>query len=317
VLRLDSVGSTAMGRSSQVALTLMGLTCLNGQAPLESPGYKITSEVKLVLLDVSARDSRGNFVSGLRREDFHVFDNRREQPIRVFSGEDTPVTVGLLIDSSSSMRTKRGAVAKAALALIQASNSQGEMFVVSFGDRVSLELPEGVAFTDDQNLLRNALARRRPEGQTALYDALQVGLEHLRRGGQERKTLVLISDGGDTASRSTAGQILQMAHSSNVTIHVVGIYDQDEKDRNIGFLKRLAKTTGGEAIIEYEVQDLVTACQRIAKDIRSRYTIGYQPPDTAGPETRKIHVVISTAKQAKLSAQTRESYTIPALGEEQ
>src|SRR5579864_3849125 len=103
-----------------------------------------------------------------------------------------------------------------------------------------------------------------------------------------------------------------MAQLSNVTIHVVGIYDQDEKDRNIGFLKRLARITGGEAIIEYEVQDPVVACQRIAKDIRSRYTLGYNPPDTAGPEARKVHLVISTAGQAKLGAQTRESYTIPA-----
>jgi len=294
-------------------LTLAGLiTCLNGQAPPESPGYKITSDVKLVLLDVAARDSRGNFISGLRREDFHVFDSRREQPIRVFSGEDTPVTVGLLVDSSGSMRTKRSEVIKAARALIQASNSQDEMFVVSFGDRVSFELPEGVSFTDDQNLLRAALARSEPEGQTALYDALQAGLEHLRRGMQDRKTLVLISDGGDTASRATAGQIIRMAQSSSVTIHVVGIYDQNQKDRDLGFLKRLARITGGEAIVEYEVQDLAAACRRIAKDIRSRYTIGYRPPETAGAETRKVHITISTVNQAKLSALTRESYTIPS-----
>src|SRR5438067_2406310 len=124
-------------RSSQLGAVIACLAalCLNAQTPPDFRDYRIVSDVKLVLLDVAVRDSGGGFASGLRREDFHVFDTGKEETIRAFSGEDAPVTVGLLIDHSGSMRTKSHEVAKAALTLIRESNRSDEVFVISFGDR--------------------------------------------------------------------------------------------------------------------------------------------------------------------------------------
>jgi VWFA-related protein len=288
---------------------------LDGQTPREFLDYTIVSEVKLVLLDVAVRDSWGAFASGLRREDFHVFDNGKEQPIRVFSGEDTPVTVGLVIDRSGSMRAKRDEVVRAAVTLVQESNRRDEVFVISFGDQVSFDLPESIAFADDRDLLRAALDKEPAQGRTALYDAIRAGLAHLSKGTRDRKTLVLISDGGDTASLGTARQAIEMAQSSGATIHALGIYDENEQDRDIAFLNRLARITGGESVIERDTIDIVAACRRIAKDIRSRYTVGFRPPDALSGQTRRIRVTVSAPGRGKLSARTRAYYVIPASGQ--
>jgi Ca-activated chloride channel homolog len=299
-----------------VTATLWFPICLlNGQPGAGYTDYKIVSDVKLVLLDVAVRNSEGAFASGLRREHFHVFDNGKEQPVSVFSGEDTPVTVGILIDHSGSMRMKSLDVVNAALALIGESNPADEVFVVSFGDRVTFGLPAGVAFTGNRDLLRSALHREPSQGQTALFDAVAAGLNHLAKGTRDRKTLVLLSDGGDTASISTAGQVIQMAKSAGATIHTVGIYDEDYSRRNLSFLNRLGRITGGEVAVQQKTTDLIVACLRIAKDIRSRYTIGFHPPAVSGPQTRRIRVAVSAPTLGKLSAKAREYYVIPAGGE--
>jgi Ca-activated chloride channel family protein len=307
-----------MGPSIQATFAILFLSAsllLQKQTPPEFRDYKIVSEVKLVLLDVAARDSGGGFASGLQRENFRVFDNGKEQPIRVFSGEDTPVTVGILIDRSRSMRAKRSDVINAALALIGESNPRDELFVVSFGDQVTFDLTPGVFFTDDRNLLRDALHRQPADGRTTLHDAIIASLNHLEKGTHDRKTLVLISDGGDTASRHDAGDVIAFAKSSGATIHALGIHDENEISSNLAFLSRLTAITGGEVVIGQSKTDFVAACRRIGKDIRSRYTIGFRPPDSAVAETRKIRVAISAPDRGKLIARTREYYVIPASAE--
>jgi Ca-activated chloride channel family protein len=305
-----------MRRSIRIVAVFMGLiSWVNGQAPPEPTQYKIVSEVKLVMLDVAVRDFRGNVVSGLRQDNFHVFDNGKEQPISVFSGEDAPVTLGLVIDHSGSMKSRREDAVLSAFALVRESNSKDEVFVVSFGDSVSFALPPGVAFTNDQDLLRGALAKDPAEGRTALYDAIRASLDHLAKGTRARKALVLISDGGDTTSVSKAPEVIQLAKASNMTIHAIGIYDENEKDRDIGFLQRLTRLTGGEFIVDQSMADVLTGCRRIAAEIRSQYSLGYHPPDEAGAGTRKIHVTVSAPDRGsdlkKLSARTREYYVIP------
>ena len=307
-----------MKRSSiriATVILLLPILMLQGQPPPESREYKIVSEVKLVVLDVAARDSGGGFASGLQRENFRVFDNGKEQPIRVFSGEDSPVTVGILIDHSGSMRAKRNEVINAVLALIGESNPKDEIFVVSFGDQVTFDLPQDIPFTDNRDLLRNALNGTPAEGRTTLYDAIAAALGHLAKGSHDRKTLVLISDGGDTASRFTASDVMLMVKSTGATIHALGIYDENQYNNDLHFLSRLAGITGGEVVIERKTTDFISACRRIAQDIRSRYTIGFRPPDTASAQTRKIRVTVSAPSLGKLSARTREYYVIPASGE--
>lgn len=277
--------------------------------PPDPNDFRVKSEVELVLLDVSVKDREGGFVSGLSKENFQVFDNKVEQPIRVFAAQDAPVTVGLVVDNSGSVGPKKPEIVTAALTFVTQSNPKDEVFIVNFNDRVSLGLPPETAFTDNRQLLRQALLMNPAQGRTSLYDALKLALEHLDKGRLDKKTLVLVSDGGDNASETTRDEIMKLAERSLATIYTIGIFNPEDKDKNPGFLKALARLTGGEAFIPENSNHLVGICEKIAHDIRNRYTVGFSP--TAGPEETKAHPVRVTATDGnarKLDVRTRTHY---------
>src|SRR5437870_9127813 len=141
---------------------------------------------------------------------------------------------------------------------------------------------DGFLRAGDHDALSGALLSIRPEGRTALYDALLAGLDRLDQGARARKALVLISDGGDNASAAKLDVVLQRARKSNAAIYTIGLFDADDPDRNPGALKSLARDTGGERFLPRSAGPLMTACQHIARDIRAGYTIGYAPPDRDG-----------------------------------
>src|SRR5690348_11402650 len=213
----------------------------------EEPNYTIRSEARLVLLDVSVRDSHGALVAGLPKDSFHVTENGAPQPITVFDQEDIPVTVGLLVDESRSMAPKRADVLTAAEIFIQESNPQDEIFILNFNDTVRRGLPDGELFSDDVRQLRAALYRGRAEGKTALNDAIVEGLEQLELGRRDKKTLVVISDGGDNASRNMREAMLRKVEGSIATLYTIGLFDEEDGDRNPGVLRRIAAVSGGEA----------------------------------------------------------------------
>jgi Ca-activated chloride channel family protein len=168
--------------------------------------FVIRSDVRLVLLDVSVKDREGGFTAGLSKDNFRVEENGDRQPITVFANNDIPVTVGILVDNSRSMAPKRAEVLSAATAFIEGSNPQDEIFVLNFNDTVRRGLPGSMLFSDDVTQLRAALSRGTPEGRTALNDAIVDivdGLQQLGHGKRDKKTLVIISDGGDNASHRT------------------------------------------------------------------------------------------------------------------
>jgi VWFA-related protein len=277
------------------------------------PGeFKISTEVLLVLLDVSVKDSKGGYVSGLGKDDFHVYENGIAQQLTVFSSGDEPVTVGLVIDESGSMRSKHDQVITAGLSFIGASNPNDQMFVVNFNDTVRSGLPPDIPFSDDLAVLHAALSRNRPEGQTALYDAIAFALEHLEQGQRAKKMLVVVSDGGDNRSTRTLSQVMKLIQASHATIYTVGIYDRDDTDHNPEVLKRIANAGGGEWFLPQLVEQIGPICKKIAKDIRNRYTIGYIP-DRKGDKAviRNIKVDISTPDHRKLTVRTRTSYSLP------
>ncbi|MBI2680104.1 MAG: VWA domain-containing protein [Candidatus Solibacter usitatus] len=274
--------------------------------------FKISTAVELVLLDVSVRDPEGGYISGLSKESFQVFENGAPQKITEFSRGDIPVAVGLVMDDSGSMRNKRAELNTAGLAFVEASNRQDQIFVVNFNDKVRTGLPDSLPFTDDLVLLRSALSRARPEGRTALYDAMAFSLEHLEKGRRAKKALIVVSDGGDNVSAHNFTQVLRRIQESSATIYTVGIYDEDDPDRNPAVLKRIAKISGGECFLPAERHELTTICQKIAKDIRNRYTIGYIPVRTnTKAALRKIRVVASAPDREKLIVRTRTSYQLP------
>ena len=274
--------------------------------------FKLTANAELVLLDVGVKDPKGGYVSDLKKENFKIYENGKLQTISDFASEDVPVTVGLVIDNSGSMQMKRPEVIAAALAFIHASNPNDEVFVTNFNDRVSPGLPPDTPFSDDPKKLQSALATGRAEGKTALYDALLLSLQHLEAGKRDKKTLVLVSDGGDNASTHTFKDLMPAVRRSRATIYSIGIFDESDPDSNPGLLRRLAGVSGGEAFFPKELPELTRICRQIAKDIRNRYTIGYVPVRADEKSAlRTIKLIVTTTNRQKLIIHARTSYLLP------
>lgn len=293
----------------------IGVQTLPAQVPAveasEQP-FRLTATAELVLLDVSVKNAAGERTSNLSKDNFRIYENGKLQTITHFANDDVPVTVGLVIDTSGSMQSKYRDVVTAALVFMQASNRQDEVFVVNFGDNVSPGLPDGVPFTDDVRQLRTALSFGTPAGRTALYDAILFSLHHLEKGKCDKKTLLLVSDGGDNNSTHGSEEVMRIVRESRATIYTIGIFDADDRDRNPELLRRLARVSGGESFFPEHLSEVIGICRRIAGDIRTQYTIGYVPIRSGEQGSqRKIRVSASGPSGHKLVVRTRTSYFLP------
>jgi VWFA-related protein len=280
------------------------------QQSSELGDFQISVDVSLVVLEATIRDHAGHAVPRLKSEDFEVFEDGRPQPIRLFRHGDTPVTVGLVIDHSGSMREKLEEVTAGARAFVRSSNSNDQMFVVNFNETVSQGLPRGVSFSDSVEQLGAAVWGRPAVGTTALYDAIIEGLTRLKEGTREKKVLIVISDGGDNASKAPLERVLKMAEQSNAMIYTIGIFEPDDPDGKPAVLRRLAHETGGQAFFVSQLTETVEICEHIAKDIRDQYTIGYSSASEKRDGTyHKIRLTARSAKDGKLSVRTRAGYS--------
>ena len=288
-------------------------SCAYSQEQPNQPDFVLHSDVRLVLLDVAVRDRHSELVGHLTPDNFTVLENGEAQRISVFSNEDVPVTVGILVDESRSMLTKRNDVLSAADAFIQTSNPRDEVFVLNFNDEVKPGLPRSILFSDNIEQLRAALYRGVPRGRTALNDAVVKGLQQLALGKRGKRALVVISDGGDNASRHTRSDMYAMVENSMATIYTVGLLDATDPDWNPHVLKHLAHVSGGEAFFLKDSSGMTAICQDIAKEIRTRYTIGYQPKPGNHGVLRHIQVRVSAPGRSLLSARTRTSYRYEEL----
>ena len=282
--------------------------------PHSRPGdeFTVQVDVDVVVLHATAQDRKNTLVSGLDKDNFQVYEDGVLQPIKYFSHEDIPVTVGLVVDNSGSMSPKRRDVIAAALAFARSSNPQDQMFVVNFNETVSFGLPGNIAFTDQVGQLQVALSRVAADGETALYDAIAVALEHLKKGERDKKVLIVVSDGGDNASKQKLAQIMTMARQSDAIIYTLGIFDENDPDRNPHVLKQLAKDTGGETFLPESLKDVVPICERIARDIRNQYTVVYTPTNSKQDGTyRAIQVKAAAPGHGHLIVRTRAGYTAP------
>ncbi len=300
-------------------ILILGLAVAVRTLPAQEPAvdssgqlFKLSATAELVLLDVGVKDAAGEHVANLGKDNFRVYEDGKLQRITHFASDDVPVTVGLVIDTSGSMRPKYAEVVSAALAFIGASNRKDELFVVNFGDRVSRGLPDDVPFTADIRQLRTALSWLAPAGRTALYDAILFSLHHLEKGKCEKKALMLVSDGGDNSSTHGAEEVMRMVRESRATIYTIGVFDADDRDRNPALLRRLAHDSGGESYFPEQLSAVVGICRQIASEIRKRYTVGYVPA-RAGEQgaLRKIRVTAATPDGHKLVVHTRTSYVLP------
>jgi len=279
--------------------------------------YTFKVDTNMVILNATVLDHHNESVSGLSKNNFQIYEDGKVQLIKQFSSEDIPVTTGIVVDNSGSMGPKRDDVIAAALAFARSSNPQDQMFVVNFNDRVSFGLPPGTLFTGRLEELQIALSRIRTIGQTSLYDGIVAGLDHLKQGTSDKKVLILISDGGDNASKHNLAQVIAMARQTTAIIYAIGIFDEQDGDQNPDVLKRLSRETGGEAFFPESSKEVVSICEGIAHDIRSQYTLAYVPVITAEDRSyRTVEVRASAHGHGRLSVRTRTGYsvslTIPA-----
>jgi Ca-activated chloride channel family protein len=279
----------------------------HAQQSAASSQQTISIEATLVVLPVRVTDAKGDFVSGLVQDDFRVYEDGRPQSVTFFAQEDTPVTVGLVVDHSRSMGPKLPAVAAAVSAFAQSSNAKDEMFVVDFSDNVSVELPGGKPFSNNPVELAKAVSAVSALGMTALYDAVAEGLKHLQLGSSDKKALLIVSDGGDNASRRKYADVLEFAHRSKAVIYAIGLVGSNEEE-NPGVLRRLCKDTGGLVFFPAEGQSVSEISASIARDLRDQYTIGFVPEKSYDDSFRKIRVEVKAPGYGKLLARTRSGY---------
>jgi Ca-activated chloride channel family protein len=287
------------------ALVALGLASIAAQRDAH-----FSARSDLVVLDVAVTDRRGGFVSGLSQDAFRLFEEERPQEIDFFAAQDAPATIGLLIDSSGSMAENKDRVVTAISTFAWASHPEDEFLPLVFNQRVMAVLPRERIFTSDPNELRGALTRNLTAyGRTAFHDALADALERLGAGSHERRALVILSDGGDNASRLQFDDVLQQVQASNVVIYTIALLDPLSRDQNPKALRRLADATGGLAFEPSRPAAVGAALGTIAADIRSRYTLAYAPPAaSADGRLKRVSVVAQGPDRNKLKVRTRTGY---------
>ena len=296
-----AIGLTASAHRDAAATPAMAVG-QQGPAPLFS------TQSDLVVLHVAVTDHSGAYVTGLTREAFTVYEDAAPQELTLFSAEDTPATIGLLIDDSASMHGTRELVTAGAAAFAATSNRADEIFALAFNEHVTPALPAGLEFTSDADVLRYHLHRAiSARGRTALYDAVDAGLAYLQRGQHPRKALVILSDGDDNASATTLDQMIAATAASNTVIYTIAMLDPGNRDAKPKLLKRLARASGGVAYAPHDPMEIGRELTQVARDIRSSYSIAYAPPAGA-PGVHRLRVVVRGADGAELHARTRTEY---------
>jgi Ca-activated chloride channel homolog len=274
--------------------------------------YTLTRDVDEVVLNCTVVDQDGHLVQDLTRDDFHVFEDNTLQNIVAFSHSDVPISLGILVDNSGSMRDKRAAVNTAALDLVRASNPQDEAFVVNFSDEAFLDQD----FTSDINKLRQGLSHIESRGGTALYDAVVASADQLSQGARRSKqVLLIITDGEDNASTLNLEQTIRRIQDlQGPVVYSIGLLFGDdargqEAHRARRALQLLSDETGGLAFFPKSLADVDVVAAEVAKDIRNQYTIGYhssKPASLGGYRT--IRVDARGPRHGKLFVRTRTGY---------
>ncbi|MGA3325273.1 MAG: VWA domain-containing protein [Terriglobia bacterium] len=292
--------------------------------PVQKKGkeYTIVEEVNEVVLHATVLDKRGHIMNDLKQDDFRVFEDGAPQTLIHFTHADVPVTMGIVIDDSGSMRDKRQAVNAAALIFAKTSNPQDQAFVVNFNDAYYLDTPGDFANTIED--LKSALDKIDSRGGTALRDAVIASLDHLKIGNRDKKVLLVITDGEDNASRYTLEDLMDKAQKSNAVIYTIGLLGSDETSslfkirggeahRAAKVLKELAEATGGEAYFPKSLDEVDSTCRQIARDIRNQYTLAYRPSNLKKDGTFRIIRVdaFQPHSKNKLVVRTKPGYFAP------
>jgi VWFA-related protein len=265
-------------RSSAALLVALTLTINMGPRGNAQEEATFTTNTRLVILPAIVQDKSGHLITNLTQGQFQVFEDGAPQPIKLFKREDVPVSLGIIIDSSGSMRPKREGVESAALTLVRDSNKADEVFIVNFNDEAYLDAD----FSSNIEDMKKGLSHIDSRGGTAMRDAIRMSIDHMKeKAKRDKRVLLVVTDGDDNASMVSLENLVREAQSSDVLIYAIGLLTEEEK-REAKHAKRsllaLTEATGGMAFFPKDVTEVESIAHEVARDIRNQYTIGYTPP---------------------------------------
>ena len=251
-------------------------------APKEEilPKANIRADVNIVLIPVTVTDPLNRFVTGLEKEYFKIYEDKKQQQITTFSSDDAPLSVGLLFDCSGSMGPKLHSSREAVAQFFKTSNPEDEAFLIQFHDTAELTL----GFTNNLEEIQNRLQFVQSKGMTALLDAIYLGMHEMKKARNPRKALLIISDGGDNNSRYTESEIRNLVKEADVQLYAIGIYEPmgargrtPEESNGPALLTELAEQTGGRQYQVENLNELPDIAAKIGMELRNQYLLGYSP----------------------------------------
>ena len=302
MLRPDKVpGPALMRRRAEIwCCSLLVAALAGGQNPPTPPVAAqdeipvFTADTRLVVVHASVLDKNGKLVTNLAQPAFKVLENGIEQPLKIFRREDIPVSLGIVIDNSGSMRDKKSRVTAAALAMVRASNPQDEVFIVNFNDDAYLDQ----AFTNEIKKLEEALDRLETKGGTAMRDAVSMSIDYVKdKGKKDKKVLVIVTDGNDNTSNISLEELVRKSQQSDVLIYSIGILSEEapsDARKAKRALHDLATSSGGMDYYPKDLEEVDRITPEVAHEIRNQYTLAYSPTNTAlDGSFRKITVTVN------------------------
>jgi VWFA-related protein len=297
-------GSPVASPSGQPSQVAPGV----GEVQRKGDEFSIYVHSDEVTLQATVVDQKHHLVTSLARANFEVYEDGRVQQITSLRREDIPVSIGILVDNSGSMRMKRNAVTKAVVNLVKASNPGDEVFIVNFNDEPYIDQE----FTNNVDLMQEALERAQTHGGTALYDAVVASADHLAKGAQrEKKVLLVVTDGLDNASRESLEQAVRtVQNDKGPTIYCIGILSKEDRKRTAKrALEALSLQTGGVAFFPQSLDEVDEISREVARDIRNQYAITYKPSNPrSNGGYRSVKVVARAAGYNELQVHTRAGY---------
>lgn len=284
--------------------------------PQNASGTKLSVETTLVVVPVSVTDHLNRFVLGLEKQNFKLYEDGVEQKIAQFSGEDVPLSIGILVDVSASMGSRISTSRAAVRAFLKTMNAQDEAFLIEFNDHANLAVP----FTRSAAEIEAKLASITPDGTTALLDAVDLGVQTMKQAHNARKALLLISDGGENSSRYTQDDVKEMIRKADVQVYAMGVFDPLESlGLGLGpvsgpaFLANLCEQTGGRVFPASSYTVLPDIARRIGIELRNQYVLAYSPLNhQRNGEYRKLEVKVDPpAGLPNVKARWRLGYYAP------
>ncbi len=282
------------------------------EAPPRESSSTLRVDTNLVLVPVTVTDNRGSVLPNLNRSDFTLTEENQRQEIISFSHETAPVSLGIVVDLSGSMAWKMAKVRAAVETLLDNLEPEDEEFLVTFSDAPALRLP----FTTDTSAIRTALQFARPQGSTALFDAVALAAHTMRGAQNRRRILFLISDGGDNHSRLTERELRRLLDEEDLQIHAIGIHDHmasTEESRGPWILEDLARITGGQHHMVENIEELPRMAAQMSRALHDRYLLGYKPtPPGLSGSFRRITVKLTAPRGSRrMYVYARRGYRMP------